>query len=348
MKKSRKISIALFGAVVLISTVAVSNSSTQDLSSFNEVWAVISQDPIVDPNSSKAEQIQQDLALYGTKESPTLPQLSSREEVQKSIINLGMWLAARLTTRSNVDYREYFKKLVHANGICFQGTWNITEDSPYSGLFRTGTLAPIIGRVSAASPQTMNDKNRSFGFAGKIFPTTNPDEKVRTANFFTVHNLNGTAVNQFLDVTLTNEPPVDLSGSINPLADNFNPIRGLDKIFGFVDVNPNIRPLYPISRAKETAMADVKTPIWMRIRLEDQNAQDGINQTDFREELLDYETLTFAIEVSDTTKDALIDPENQTDWKKLGQIKTQPMVVSFGCDRRLHFPHPKFTPPATL
>ena len=62
---------------------------------------------------------------------------------------------------------------------------------------------------------------------------------------------------------------------------------------------------------------------------------------DFRDELLqalkDNGSLKMEIEVSETTsnKDA------KTGWTKLGQIQFDRALVSYGCDRRLHFGHPK-------
>lgn len=340
----RRILIGILGLSTLITAVvAISNPSVQVFSSFNEVWAVVSEAPNFPSDHNKFDVIQEELALYGTKENPSLPQFSSKKEVAIAVATFAMRAAARLTIRDKADYRDYFKKQVHANGICFKGSWEMTEDSPYTGLFKNGTVAPIIGRFSAASPQTTNDQNRSFGLAGKIFPTNDLNEEVATANFFTVDNLNGTAVNQALDVIYSNEPVLDLSGSKNPFASDFNPIKVLDAIFGAADVNPNIRQVYPIAEAGELADAATKAPVWMRIRLQNQTDQDGISQPDFRSELLAYENgLTLSVEVSDVTKDASLDLENQKEWKKLGVIKIEEMVTAFGCDRRLHFAHPKF------
>lgn len=45
---------------------------------------------------------------------------------------------------------------------------------------------------------------RSFGFAGKLFPTLDPNEllKVHTANFFLIDDLGGTTANHYTDVAM--------------------------------------------------------------------------------------------------------------------------------------------------
>src|SRR5205807_8505365 len=63
---------------------------------------------------------------------------------------------------------------------CFAGNWEITQDSPYSGFFRKGSQALMIGRLSAASPVTSRGEKRAFGFAGKIFPTTDAEDRKST------------------------------------------------------------------------------------------------------------------------------------------------------------------------
>ena len=39
--------------------------------------------------------------------------------------------------------RKGFRRLVHPNGICLTGLWQITEDTGYSGYFRNGSRALV-------------------------------------------------------------------------------------------------------------------------------------------------------------------------------------------------------------
>src|SRR5262249_5317777 len=42
--------------------------------------------------------------------------------------------------------RHGFRRLVHPNRICLTGLWQITQDTGYSGDFRNGSKALIVGR----------------------------------------------------------------------------------------------------------------------------------------------------------------------------------------------------------
>lgn len=311
-------------------------------SSFNDVWSVVKATPGIDFEMihQKPSSYTDDVAAYGTPDSPRLPQYSGALDAIKAIATDALRRAAVRTVNNEDDYRGYFKKLVHANGTCFSGVWEINSDSEYSGLFKKDSKALLIGRISAASPQTVREKGklRSFGFAGKLFPTTNPNEKVTTANFFTVHDLNGTEAPRAIDVAYVNEPPVDLSGFKNPL-------KIVNFIFELADVNPGIRPLYPISRAGlEPGMKPV-TPKWMRVRAAPGSKSAAADDAaDFRAELSakNYpKGIEYLIDVSDVTKD----PQASEGWRQIGRIRTGAMNTTFGCDRRLHFPHPKFKDP---
>jgi len=67
--------------------------------------------------------------------------------VMRSAFRIGKsWVlldAARRTLASAADLRwgadgKGFRRLLHPNGICLLGTWEITEETPYSGYFRKG------------------------------------------------------------------------------------------------------------------------------------------------------------------------------------------------------------------
>ena len=64
-------------------------------------------------------------------------------------------------------------------------------------------------------------------------------------------------------------------------------------------------------------------------------------KSDFRNEILtalkDNQGLKYLIEVSDTTADR----NAVKGWMRIGEINLNRAQVSYGCDRRLHFSHPK-------
>jgi len=97
------------------------------------------------------------------------------------------------------------EKLLHPNGVCLSGTWEITEPSNYTGYFAQGKQGLIIGRASTTLTNTKEGRNRGFGFAGKLYPTMDPSETAKTANFFLIDVLFGTHAKHYLDVALTSE-----------------------------------------------------------------------------------------------------------------------------------------------
>jgi hypothetical protein len=58
--------------------------------------------------------------------------------------------------------RKGFRRLVHPNGICLTGLWQITEDTGYSGYFRNGSRALVVGRYSTCCRETRRGHVRSL------------------------------------------------------------------------------------------------------------------------------------------------------------------------------------------
>lgn len=240
---------------------------------------------------------------------------------------------ATRTLKETDDYYPRLEKLVHSNGACFTGTWNITEATPYSGYFKKDTTGLFIGRASTALSETERGDARGFGFAGKIFPTLDKEAVVSTANFFLVDVLMGTQRNRFMDSGLTNNPSLGFRPSVLKLA------LKIMKVFKAVDSDPTYRQVYPISEMGLVAGAKVKTPKFMMIKTDKSSVRN--DDTDFRDELNIRKNhpngIKFNILVNDESKD-----QEASQWKKIGFIQLDESTVSYGCDRRLHFAHPKF------
>jgi len=241
---------------------------------------------------------------------------------------------AKRTLHSRADILPSFEKLAHPNGICFKGYWNITQPNPYSGYFKQNSKALIIARASSALSNTRSGEIRSFGFAGKLFPTLNPARVSRqpTANFFLIDDLGGTKAPYYTDVTLTNAPSLTINSELLK-----HLLYGLkvNSAFGKADQNPKIRQLYEISYLGTREHRRIITPRWMKIEAHTPK-KEAVDGLDFRDELrLDHgKKLVFDISVS-SSKDA----DNKV-WKKIGNITLNSSVRSAACDRRLHFHHP--------
>jgi hypothetical protein len=309
-------------------------------STFSAAWDAIELPPA--GAESLPDEARDDLSAYGTPERPALPAYGFSIF---SLWNGAMTAAANRTLSDQADYRPYFQKLVHANGICFKGTWEATAASKYTGYFAQGAKGLFIGRISTATPQTTADKDRAFGFAGKIFPTMDPERATKTANFFTVDELTSRATSRFADTELTNEPALHmekLDGFLNTATRAG--FERLQAIFRDADAPEGIRPTYQIARLGLAPGEKPVAPRWIKVRLARRSINPSARDADFRNELAPARYpngLIFEVLASDQTKVA----EEEEKWKAIGVINADPAVVSFGCDRRAHFAHPRFIDP---
>jgi len=314
-----KISLLAFITLLIAPLAMAANSS------FNEVRNVLFSQSVTPQNQQEAAE----MAVYQKGELPHY-KVTAASFIENGINKLVE--AAKRTIGQKDDYYPRLTKLLHPNGVCATGEWRITEKTPYTGYFQTAARGLFIGRWSVALSDTLRGQDRGFGFAGKIFPTTNPDLKVETASFFTVDVLMGTQTNSPLLTATTNEP--DLGFNFSLISLGLKIANALQQ----ADASPLFRPLYPISELDSQDPSKAKTPHWMMLK---PRFSDKLPVgPDFRDELQMRnfpKGLAMEIYVSDTTKD-------RTKLKgctKIGEIALRYTVVSYGCDRQLHFGHPK-------
>jgi hypothetical protein len=239
---------------------------------------------------------------------------------------------AQRTLKSRADILPSFEKLAHPNGVCLKGVWEIHTKNPYSGYFKLHSKALVVARVSSAMSNTKSGEIRAFGFAGKLFPTTNPQKinKEPSANFFTIDDLGGTDAKYFSDVTLTNAPSISTNSEV--LKHLLYALK-VAKAFAKADSHSEIRQLYEISELGEKGK--VTTPKWIKISTPHQPLNPAI---DFRDELTLKKGQKFVLDiaVAHEKKGEVIQ------WKTIGTMTFTSSVVSEGCDKRLHFHHPKW------
>lgn len=312
MQTTGKRSLLFAFAFSLAGAASVASAGAADGASFDEVWGAVESDPYEKPYNRVTA-----TRFFGWG------------------VNR-LFESAKRTLNDESDLLPRFDKLLHANGICLKGEWVIDRPSRYTGYFEQGSRGLFIGRASVALSETERGNYRSFGIAGKIFPTLDPQEPVKTANFFVIDDLGGTLTPRFLDAPLINEPPVSVNASsilVAPIA------AAAAANFSRADANPGLRQVYPISEIGLSDSTDAITPRWMRIRGQDGTAR--IEESDFRDELVvsryPGKKIEFAIEVAAPTQG---NAEKQ--WQKVGRIIIEDSVVSDSCDHRLHFAHPKF------
>jgi hypothetical protein len=289
-------------------------------SRFQDVWALVRSDP------------------YAVLPSQPVTLASFFDYTENRLLQ-----ASRRTLDDASDVLPPFKKLVHPVGICLAGTWTITEDSPYTGYFRKGKTALIIARASDAFGETRRGQPRSFGFAGKLYPTGDMDheQKLKTANFFTIENLAGTYTPHFLDAENTNDilyiaprPGALFRGPIGVVA-----IEAFAQADETLDLTqPFVRQLYPIAELGEPEGVQAVAPRWLKIV--GSATEERVDELDFRDELdIEHYPDGFHFDIYVADRGTRIGPK---EWRYLGDIHVVDSVASDSCDHRLHFSHPRF------
>lgn len=247
--------------------------------------------------------------------------------------------AADRTLHDQSDYyEEDFDKLLHANGICFAGEWTIFDTAPphYTGMFAPGARGLLAARASVTFTSVSREDRRGLAFAGKVFPTTDPDARVQTGNFFTIENLSGLHRDHFTDAELGTELDVGASPRLFLLA-------RIVLAFVKADDRPDKRSLAPLAALGAATDQVIQGPEWARFIVPEGTAR--VDEDDFRVELArmirDGGELTYEIHLADLSpsgklKDAVWPPD------AAGEMKLTSYYLSSGCDHRLHFSHPRY------
>jgi hypothetical protein len=260
------------------------------------------------------------------------------------------------TLDTGVDLRwgrdgKGFTRLVHPNGVCLTGRWQIDAETGYSGYFRTGSEALVVARYSTCCTETRRGRMRSLSMVGKLFPTTDPNhaEPLRTANFMTQDDIGGSMGEYINDVDLRNAPDTTVArrGTGVPL------LLMVGIVFNRVDKEPGIRQLYPIAELGKPAGEPTRAPAFMRLLVaRDQPRIEGAD-LDFRDEVmaqifdrgdpLPRRSLRFTIEVTDQGEPS--GPAAKVrwtfqNWRTIGTLTFDNAVVSRNGDFVIHFSHP--------
>lgn len=316
------------GATVLAASVMRAESQTPYRgSSFSEIHALVFNSDEVHSDEPRAEAEREN---YRKGILPNLPVTwqSIWRKSRNGLINL-LAKRAKATLTEHYDYYDRLEKVVHPTGICFAGEWRITEETPYDGYFATGARGLFIGRASSASGVNVAGQKRPFGFAGKIFPTEDPEQVVETINFVTVDNLAGTLAPHYLDTSPTNAPPLGFV---------FVPVQTLETFFALRDADAQItsRPIRQIADWGSERPGVARSPKWMFLRAAP--GMPRVDEPDFRRELdMSHYPQGIVLDIYGSVTSH--DPTNRDGWSRLGQVTLTESKVSYACDRQLHFHH---------
>jgi hypothetical protein len=239
--------------------------------------------------------------------------------VLRGVLSLNKGYSFRRATERAVDSfadlrwgpdRSGFRRLLHPNGICLTGLWEITEDSIYSGYFSQGSQALILGRYSTCCSKTRRGQSRSLSLVGKLYPTTNADETrfLHPAHFITQEDIGGDTTGYINDAQLLNAP----NTTVWRRGLGFLILLITGAVFNLVDKKPTIRQLYQIAELGQNDKVTTRTPTFMRLLVTPGQPKIEGQQLDFRDEIMAQmydrgdpaprRVLTFDIEVTDEGK----------------------------------------------
>ena len=247
--------------------------------------------------------------------------------------------------------RKGFRRIIHPNGICLTGLWEITEQTPYSGYFRAGSRALTVGRYSTCCTETRRGHERSLSLVGKLFPTADPGhaEPLHTASFITQQDLGGDRTDYINDAELRNAPDT------TSFRRGFGlPILLVESIlFRQTDKEPTQRQLYRIAELGKPDGEPTRAPAFMRLLVDPAQPRIPGEALDFRDEIMAQiydrgdpapkRTLTFHIEVTDegsTHGPAFLQRRRFGNWTRIGRLVFDEAVASYNGDFVIHFNHP--------
>jgi hypothetical protein len=257
---------------------------------------------------------------------------------------------ARSDLRWGAD-RKGFRRIIHPNGICLTGSWEISEQTPYSGYFQRASRALVIGRYSTCCKETRRGHERSLSLVGKLFPTTDPghSEPLRTGNFISQEDIGGDRTDYINDAELRNAP------NTTSWRRGFGvPVLLVEAIFfGKIDKEPTQRQLYQIAELGKPEGEPTRAPTFMRLLMDPAQPRIPGEALDFRDEIMAHifdrgdpvakRTLTFHIEVTDegsTRGPNFFQRRSFANWKRIGRLTFDNAVASYNGDFVIHFTHP--------
>jgi hypothetical protein len=295
--------------------------------------------------------------VWGRDGEPPLPHYDvTLARMLRGILRFGTHYyfsqAAKRTVDSHADLRwgpdgKGFRRIIHANGICLTGLWEITEETEYSGYFRKGSRGLLVARYSCGSTEVHRGELRAQGLAGKLFPTTDPNHEkpLQTANFITVDDLAGTYTGYINDAELRNAPDITFwrqPGLVIPAT-----------LFAIVDKKSGVRQVHSIAELGKPLDEPTRAPQFMRLLVASGQPRIEREKLDIRDEVLGQifdkgdplpkRKLVFHVEVTDegTARFGLGSlRQSFKNWRRIGLLTFDNAVASYNGDFVVHFNHP--------
>jgi len=299
--------------------------------------------------------------VWGGDGEPALPVYDvTLASVLRGILSFGKGYIFRQATERAVDSHadlrwgsdgKGFRRLLHPNGVCLTGRWEITDATGYSGYFCQSSRALVVARYSTCCGETRRGHMRSLALVGKLFPTTeaNHSQPLRTASFITQQDIGGEHMDYINDAELRNAPDVHSwrRGRWVPI------LLVTGALFQVVDKEPTNRQLYQIAELGKQENEPTRSPEFMRLLVAPEQPRIEGEALDFRDEVMAQiydkgdatpkRTLTFHIEVTaegSARGTAALQRRTFSNWRRIGRLTFDSAVVSYNGDFVIHFNHP--------
>jgi hypothetical protein len=295
--------------------------------------------------------------VWGREGEPPLPHYEvTLANLLRGILPFGKHYyfgqASKRSVDSHADLRwgpdgKGFRRIIHPNGVCLTGLWEITEENEYSGYFRKGSSGLVAGRYSSGTTGVHRGDRRALALVGKLFPTTDPYhmQPLQTANFITMEDIAGTLTGYINDAELRNAPDITFwrqPSLIIPAV-----------VFTLVDKKAGLRQLYPIAELGKPLDEPTRAPEFMRLLVASGQPRIEGDKLDIRDEILAQifdkgdplpkRKLTFHIEVTDEGAARFgLGSLKQTfkNWRRIGKLTFDTAAASYNGDFVIHFNHP--------
>jgi hypothetical protein len=264
--------------------------------------------------------------------------------------------AAARTIDSRADLRwgpdrKGYRRIIAPNGICVLGTWEITEDNPYTGFYTKGSKGLTIGRFSSDGNETRRGQRRSISLGLKVYPTTDPNhpEPLVPGSLIVQENLGGMWTQHMNDAELVNAPSVHAHR------------RGIyilimlraNMIFPRLDKVGDSRQVFEVAELNKPADIPTNAPEHLLLKITPGQRHIEGRDLDFRDEIYahmfnpgDAEptgAMDFDISVSSYGRRSGIPGLSRVtvqDWQRIGRVRFTEAVCSYNGDHVIHFHHP--------
>ncbi|EGK08999.1 hypothetical protein HMPREF9373_2248 [Psychrobacter sp. 1501(2011)] len=128
------------GLLSIITALSLPFLTTQQAaaSSYQQVYDVVFNNSLNPETDTDNQQAKQERAVY---QSGQLPKYQVTASKFNKAVREQLATRTEQTLNQDVDYYDRLDKLVHSNGICMAGTWEMTEDvknsdgQSYTGMF---------------------------------------------------------------------------------------------------------------------------------------------------------------------------------------------------------------------